>query len=145
MAAAIKNAAWIDYHTRRMHFAGDYAPCLDLDSALGKNNAVKSTRNYYTISFDLALDLGPLAQHHSLLRNNVALDVAVDTKCSFDLKGTLQGNALIDKTRPLFTITIRRRAWPLPRHDNPQSNLSTLSACADKSTRCLVSVVETGH
>ena len=58
VAAAVENSAGIDDHARGMHFAGNYTLRFDLDTALGKDYAIKSTGDDHAISFNLPFDAG---------------------------------------------------------------------------------------
>ena len=88
-----------------MHFAGDHTLGFNLNSALGKNNAVKTARDDHAVAFDLALNFGSLAENDGLLRDNVALYVPVNTKRAFELERTFQCHALVDEACLLFTVT----------------------------------------
>ena len=106
VATAVKNSAWVDHHARGMDFARDNTFGLDFDAALGENHAVKAPGNYHSVSLDLAFNFGPFTEDHGLLRDDVALDVAVDAKRSLYLQRAFKSHALIYKSRPLFTDTI---------------------------------------
>src|SRR5262245_25002003 len=102
MAAAIENPARIDDQAWRMDFAGDHPLGLNLHAALRENHAVVTPRDDHTIAFDLPFNLGVLTKDQCLLRNNITLDVTVDTERSGELQGPFEGYALIDKSCPLF-------------------------------------------
>lgn len=103
MAATVEDAAWIDDHARGVHFASDYALGLDLHAAPRKNYAVKASRDYDAVAFDLPFDFGAFAKDDSLFGDDISADVAVDAEGALKLKGALEGHALVNETGPLFT------------------------------------------
>ena len=101
MTAPIEDASGINDHTRRMHLASDDALGLNLHAALRKNHAVKAAGDDDAVAFDLSLDAGTFAEHHSLLRDDVALHLAVNAERPFELERALQpfGQAKPSTTR----------------------------------------------
>src|ERR1700742_794057 len=97
VAAPVENSTWVDHHARRMNFARHDTLGLDLNAAFGKDDAVKAPCDHDSIALDLAFDARALAEHHGLLRDNVAFDFAVDAERAFELQRTLKRHALIDK------------------------------------------------
>ena len=106
MAAPVENSPRINHHARRVHFAGDHALGLNLDTALGKNDSVEAAGDYDAVAFDLSFDLGTFSEDHGLLGNNISPDVAVDAEGSFELKGTFERHTLVNETSPLFAGAI---------------------------------------
>ena len=80
MAAAVKDAAWVNHHARRMNFPRYDTFGLNFNAAFCENHAVKAAGNHYPIPFDLSFDFGAFAENHGLFGNNVAAHVTVMRK-----------------------------------------------------------------
>src|ERR1700737_492662 len=102
-----------------MHPARYYAPRLDFHSALREYHTVKSSGDDHTIALNLAFHFGVLSQNYGLLRDNISLQVAINTKRSRDRQRALDRNALIDEPGPFLTRIVLRRNRPLPCHYKP--------------------------
>ena len=147
MAATVEDAPRIDDHTGRVHLAGNYTLGFDLDSAFGENNAIKAAGNYHAVPLNLALDLRSFSQDHGLLRNDIALDVAVDAERTGDGQSSFKRHTLIDKSSPLFAGAAFRCTGPLPRHFVPQDRLLPLyrpTAVSQRRVRSELSNQATG-
>ena len=90
----------------RMHFAGNHTLRFDLDAALGKYHAIKSTGDDHAIAFDLSFDAGAFTKNDGLLGDDVALDVSIDAEGSLQLKRALEGHTLVNETCPLLAAAI---------------------------------------
>src|SRR5580704_3800317 len=101
-----------------MNFPGNHSLSLDLYAAFCETHAIKSARDYHTVSFDLALDLCVLTKDHGLLGNNISFDVPVDSERSGQRQRPFQRHSLIDESCPLFAPAVARTTRPLPRHKN---------------------------
>lgn len=121
VAAAVEDSARVNDHAGGMYFARYDTLGLNLDAAFGENYAVEAAGDDDAVSLDLSLDFGTLTKHHGLLRDDVALDVAVDAERPRHLQGAFDCHALIDKAGPLFVASGIRTAGPLPSHDNPRT------------------------
>jgi len=136
VAAAVENSTRVDDHAWRMHLSGYHAFGLDFHAALGKNHAIKSARDHHTIPFDLALNPRAFAKDDGLFGDDVAFDISIDAKRPLELECALKRYALVDKARPLFTAAaVFCCAGPLPSHDKPPTDTSTLAAFRDKGKR----------
>ncbi len=102
MAMSIENSPRIYHHARRVHFPGHDALCLNLHPALGKYDPIKSPTNHNPVAFNLSFHLGIFTEDNRLLRNYIALHVAINAKGPFQLERAFQRHALIDKSCPLF-------------------------------------------
>lgn len=67
MATTIKNSAWINDHTRGMHFAGDHTFGLNLYAAFCENYPIEPAGDHHLIAFNLAFDFSALAEDYGLL------------------------------------------------------------------------------
>jgi len=121
MAAAVEDSAWINHHAGRMNFPRHDALDLDFDAALGKDDAVEASGDHHAVALDLPLDLGTFAENYRLLGDDVALQVAVNSKRAGDGKCTFKTNALVDESCPLFTDATFCRLRPFPCHEIPQT------------------------
>jgi len=137
VAATIKNSAGVDDHAGRVDFTRNDAFGLDFYATFCEDDAVKTAGNNYVIAFDLAFYLGAFAENDGLLRNNVAFNVAIDAERAFDLQRPFHGDALINKSCPVFACAVFRSARPSPRHLKfpPELSSHTVAACGAKSTR----------
>src|SRR5229473_3470102 len=106
MAAPIENSTGINDQARRVNFASDDALGLNLDAAFGENYAIVAAANDHAIAFDLTLYFRVFAENQSLLRDDVALHIAVNAKGSGELQRAFHRHALIDKTGPLFAAAV---------------------------------------
>src|SRR5215471_1953161 len=104
VATPVENPAGINHHAGRVYFSSDDTFRLNLDAALGENHTIEAAGNHHAIPFDLPFDFSAVAENDGLLRNDVALHVAVNAERAADGERPFEGHALINKACPLFTV-----------------------------------------
>src|SRR5712672_1315115 len=110
-----------------MNLTRDNTFSFDLNATFGENHAVEAPGNYHPIAFDLSFNLRAFTQNHGLFGDDVPFYVAVDAERAGDSQCPIEGDALIDETRPFFIVSaVLCYAGPLPRHDDPQERLFPL-------------------
>src|SRR6267378_6004906 len=117
MAPAIKDTTGINDHARRVNLSRHHTFGLNFNAALREDHAVEASGNHHTISFDLTFHLCAFAQDNCLLRNYVALHVAINAERSSDRERSFERHTLVDESCPLFAAgAILCCAGPLPCH-----------------------------
>src|SRR5258707_3570783 len=108
-----------------MNFTGDHSFGFDLHASLRKNHSIKPAGDHYAIALDLTFHFGAFAEDYGLLRDDVALHVAVNAERAFDRQRAFERYALVNESGPLFACAILCGAGPLPCHSIPPNRDSS--------------------
>ncbi len=116
VALAVKNSPGFDHHAGGMDLTRHHALCLDLDPALGENDAIELPGNRHVIALDLTLDARGLTQNQAMRGNHVSLYVRVDAKYAGSFQRAFKSDALVEKAGEFLLLRIFCAFFGSPLH-----------------------------